>query len=97
MARVRHPNVATIYGALRINGRTGLWMELIEGQTLEAELAARGPFPADDLARIGVELCHALTAVHRAGLVHRDVKARTSFRKQAAGSCWAISARVTSS
>ena len=75
MARVRHPNVATIYGALRINGRTGLWMELIEGQTLEAELAVRGPFPAADLARIGIELCHALTAVHAAGLVHRDVKA----------------------
>ena len=75
MARVRHPNVATIYGALRINGRTGLWMELIEGQTLEAELAARGPFEAADLARIGTELCRALTAVHRAGLVHRDVKA----------------------
>ena len=75
MARVRHPNVTTIYGALRINGRTGLWMELIDGQTLEAELAARGPFPAADLARIGIELCHALTAVHGAGLVHRDVKA----------------------
>jgi uncharacterized protein YcfJ len=76
MARVRHANVVTIYGAQRINGRTGLWMELIEGQTLEAELAARGPFPAADLARTGVELCRALTAVHRAGLVHRDVKAQ---------------------
>ena len=76
MARVRHPNVATIYGAQRIGGRTGLWMELIEGQTLEAELAARGPFAAADLVRTGVELCRALTAVHRAGLVHRDVKAQ---------------------
>ena len=81
MARVRHPNVVTIYGAQRINGRTGLWMELIEGQTLEAELAARGPFPAADLARTGVELCRALTAVHRAGLVHRDVKAQNVLQE----------------
>ena len=81
MARVRHPNVATIYGAQRIDGRTGLWMELIEGQTLEAELAARGPFPAEDLARTGVELCRALTAVHRAGLVHRDVKAQNVLQE----------------
>ena len=76
MARVRHPNVATIYGAQRIDGRTGLWMELIDGPSLEAELAVRGPFAAADLARVGIELCRALGAVHRAGLVHRDVKAQ---------------------
>jgi Tol biopolymer transport system component len=76
MARVRHPNVATIYGAQRIDGRTGLWMELVDGPALEAELAVRGPFDAADLARVGIELCRALDAVHRAGLVHRDVKAQ---------------------
>jgi tRNA A-37 threonylcarbamoyl transferase component Bud32 len=76
MARVRHPNVATIYGAQRIDGRTGLWMELIDGPSLEAELAVRGPFSAADLTRVGIELCRALEAVHRAGLVHRDVKAQ---------------------
>ena len=81
MARVRHPNVVTIYGAQHIGGRTGLWMELIEGRTLEAELAARGPFAAADLARTGVELCRALTAVHRAGLVHRDVKAQNVLQE----------------
>ncbi len=37
-ARVRHPGVVTIYGADRIDDRVGLWMELIEGGTLEAEL-----------------------------------------------------------
>ena len=81
MARVRHPNVATIYGAQRIDGRTGLWMELIEGRTLEAELAERGPFPAEEIARVGVELCRALAAVHRAGLVHRDVKAQNVLQE----------------
>lgn len=38
MARVRHPNVVTVYGAERIDGRAGLWMEFVEGQTLEEEL-----------------------------------------------------------
>lgn len=76
MARVRHPNVVTIYGAQRLDGRTGLWMELVEGSSLEAELALRGPFDAAELTRVGVELCRALGAVHRAGLVHRDVKAQ---------------------
>lgn len=80
-ARVRHPNVVTIYGAQRINGRAGLWMELVEGRTLEDELCQRGPFPADEVAHIGRELCHALGAVHDAGLVHRDVKSTNVLRE----------------
>ena len=31
LARVRHPNVVTIYGAERIGDRIGLWMEFVEG------------------------------------------------------------------
>jgi len=81
MARVRHPNVATIFGAQRIGDVTGLWMEFVRGRTLEAELAERGPFAAEDLAHIGIELCHALAAVHDAGLVHRDVKAPNVMRE----------------
>ncbi len=78
MARVRHPNVVTIHGAQRIDGVSGLWMELVDGRTLAAELAERGPFPAEDLIRAGSELCQALAAVHRAGLVHRTSRRRTS-------------------
>ena len=35
LARVRHPNVATIYGADRIGDCVGLWMEFVNGRTLE--------------------------------------------------------------
>lgn len=81
MARVRHPNVVTIYGAQTIDGRTGLWMEFIKGQTLETELRQQGPFDALRLTRVAVELGQALNAVHRAGLVHRDVKASNVLRE----------------
>jgi serine/threonine-protein kinase len=80
MARVRHPNVVTIFGAQRIDGRTGLAMEFVDGQTLEAELAARGAMDAGRLAQVGLDLCAALEAVHAAGLVHRDVKAQNVLR-----------------
>jgi len=79
-ARVRHPNVVTIYGAQRIGDRTGIWMEFVEGRTLEAELADRGPFAAAAVAEAGIELARALAAVHEAGLVHRDVKATNVMR-----------------
>jgi Tol biopolymer transport system component len=79
-ARIRHPHVVTIFGATCVDGRAGLWMELIEGQTLEAELADRGPFAALSLIEVGVVLSDALDAVHAAGCVHRDVKTTNVMR-----------------
>ena len=76
LARVRHPNVVTIYGAARIDGRIGLWMELVKGRTLEEALREGTRFTARDVTRIGVELCGAVAAVHVAGLLHRDIKAQ---------------------
>jgi serine/threonine protein kinase len=41
LARVRHPNVLTVYGAERIEGRVGIWTEYIRGETLADEVARR--------------------------------------------------------
>lgn len=76
LARVRHPNVVTIHGAERIGGRIGLWMEFVKGRTLEEMLRDGKKFTAKELTRIGVELCRAVSAVHAAGLLHRDIKAQ---------------------
>jgi eukaryotic-like serine/threonine-protein kinase len=80
MARVHHPNVATIYGAERADGMAGLWMELVEGQTLESMLRDGNVCSAREAALIGIDVCAALAAVHKAGLLHRDVKAQNVMR-----------------
>ena len=64
LARVRHPNVITVYGAEVHDGRVGLWMELIAAQTLEQMLPAHGPLSAREAALVGIDLCRALAAVH---------------------------------
>jgi hypothetical protein len=74
LASVRHPNVLTVYGAAEHAGRAGLWTELVRGESVEERLAREGPLPLREAARIGRDLCHALAAVHNAGLVHGDVK-----------------------
>jgi Tol biopolymer transport system component len=81
LARVRHPNVVVVHGAERIDGRVGLWMELIAGRTLEEELKAGGPLPARDVQEIGLHLAEALSAVHGAGILHRDIKAQNVMRE----------------
>jgi TolB-like protein/Tfp pilus assembly protein PilF len=81
LARVRHPNVITVYGAAVHEGRVGLWMELVRGATLEQLLQQRGPLSAREGALIGIDLCRALAALHAAGLIHRDVKAQNVMRE----------------
>ena len=82
LARVRHPNVVAVYGAERIDGRVGIWTEFVRGRTLEQLVRERGRIDADEAIRIGIEVCRALSAVHVAGLVHRDVKAQNVMRAE---------------
>jgi hypothetical protein len=81
-ARVHHPNVVGIHGADQDGDQVGLWMPLIEGRTLEQVLQEQGPLGAEEAARIGIDLCRALAAVHGAGLLHRDVKTANVMREK---------------
>lgn len=81
LARIRHPNVVTVYGAEEFDGRAGLWMELVGGETLDRYARRRGALPAAEVVEIVVALCGALQAVHDAGLLHRDLKAQNVMRE----------------
>jgi hypothetical protein len=74
LARIRHPNVLTVYGADVRDGRAGIWTELLTGRALEEELQASGPLAEKEVLRVGRDIASALAAVHGAGLVHGDVK-----------------------
>jgi serine/threonine-protein kinase len=81
LARVRHANVVHVYGAAEFDEISGFWMELIEGRTLTQIFQERGSFAVEELAVVGSVLCRALAAVHRAGLIHQDVKAQNVMRE----------------
>jgi TolB-like protein/Flp pilus assembly protein TadD len=82
LARVRHGHVVIVHGADRRDDRVGLWMELVEGQTLERWLATQGPCSGREAALIGQQVAGAVAAVHAAGLVHRDIKAQNVVRER---------------
>jgi serine/threonine protein kinase/tetratricopeptide (TPR) repeat protein len=81
LARVRHPNVVMVYGVDEYEGTVGLWMELVEGLTLNQILAARGVMGGQEAALVGVDICRAVAAMHKAGLLHRDIKAQNVMRE----------------
>lgn len=81
LARVRHPNVVTVFGADVHEGLPGIWMEFVRGKRLDLLVKEQGCFGAHEAALIGRDLCRALAAIHGAGLVHRDVKAQNVMRE----------------
>jgi serine/threonine-protein kinase len=82
LARVRHPNVVTVFGADHLGDMAGLWMEFVHGRTLEEILASRGVFSAAEATEICLDLCGALSAVHAAGLLHGDLKPHNVMRSE---------------
>jgi hypothetical protein len=81
LARLRHENIAAVYGAGVDAGCVGLWMELVRGQSLEEVIVANGPMSAGEAALVACDICRALAVVHAAGLLHRDVKAQNVMRE----------------
>ncbi|MEP6782801.1 MAG: serine/threonine-protein kinase, partial [Acidobacteriota bacterium] len=81
LARVRHENVVSVYGADVIDGVAGIWMELVHGQTLDNLVKRAGAFTAREAAAIGADVARALGAVHASGLLHCDVKAQNVVRE----------------
>lgn len=81
-ALVRHANVAILHGADEYEGRVGIWMEYIEGATLQEIVERRGPFSAAEAVNFGLALCSAVGAVHSRGLAHGDIKAQNVMREK---------------
>jgi serine/threonine-protein kinase len=73
-AQLHHHSVVAVYDTVSASDVEAIVMEFIDGETLRARLDREGPMPADEVLRLGVELCDALDAAHRTGLTHRDIK-----------------------
>ena len=73
LARLNHPNIATVHEFGSEDGVDFLVTEYIAGITLDVKLA-RGPLPAKEVARLGIQLAAGLAAAHQHGVIHRDLK-----------------------
>jgi tetratricopeptide (TPR) repeat protein len=82
LAAVQHPNIVHVYGIDRHDGRVGYWTDFVRGKTLSFLVSAQGPFGYREAALIGLDVAKALSAVHRAGLLHRDIKAENVMREE---------------
>ena len=55
-------------------------MEYLDGVDLATLLRFEGPLPWRRVAAIGLQICSALVAAHRRGIIHRDIKPHNIMR-----------------
>ena len=73
VARLEHPHIVPLYDYWREPGVAYLVMRLLRGGSLQRCLQ-EGLLPLESVARLLEQICSALNAAHRIGVIHRDLK-----------------------
>src|SRR4051812_366975 len=72
--RVKHPNIAEVYGAGDQDGNLWLAMRYLEGTDLSSIIRRGGPLQPRQALSITGQVAAALDEAHKSGLLHRDIK-----------------------
>lgn len=73
LAKLNHPNIATVFDFDCQGTADFLVMELLSRKTLADELLA-GPLPPNVVIKYGIQMAEGLAAAHQQGILHRDLK-----------------------
>jgi serine/threonine protein kinase len=74
LASLDHPHVVPVFDFVERDGVCLLVMELLPGGTLRSRVAATGGFAAPYAVAVSLACASGLSAAHRRGILHRDVK-----------------------
>lgn len=84
-AALSHPNIVPIFRADELGGFAFFAMGLVDGESLGARVAGRGPLPPAEAVKYLREAAWALAYAHARGVVHRDVKPENLLVERASG------------
>jgi eukaryotic-like serine/threonine-protein kinase len=74
LARLNHPNIATLYELTQHGDDLLMVMEFVRGETFDRLSDRLGPLPFERAAALCGQVLDALGHAHHAGIVHRDLK-----------------------
>ncbi len=77
-AALSHPNICTVYETGVHDGQHFISMELLEGETLRAQLAD-GALPVRKAIDYAKQIAQGMAAAHDKGITHRDLKPENVF------------------
>jgi serine/threonine protein kinase len=73
ISQLDHSHICALYDVGAQDGASFLVMQYLEGETLRQRLK-RGALGVDEVLKIAIQIADTLTAVHRRGIMHRDLK-----------------------
>ena len=79
LAQFHHEGVIRVFNVFEENATAYMTMEYLEGHTLGQEITQLGPLEPKTVEQIAHRILDALEVVHRAGLLHRDIKPDNVF------------------
>src|SRR5215471_12046850 len=74
LAKLNHPNIATLFSFLRQGEDFFMVMEFVRGQTLENLIRRSGAMHCDRAIGLFCQALEGIDHAHRMGIVHRDIK-----------------------
>jgi serine/threonine-protein kinase len=79
-ARIANPHIVdTLDAGLLESGEPYVFMELLQGESLDRVLARRGRFPLLEALALVAQAANGLAAAHAADVLHRDIKPANLF------------------
>jgi serine/threonine protein kinase len=78
-AAMDHPNIARLYTAQQIGSQLVMFMEFVEGTSIE-QLLESGPMGLGMAVNTALQVLDALAYAHAHGVVHRDIKPANIMR-----------------
>jgi len=73
-ASLSHPNIVSIYDVGREGNINYIVMELVEGKPLSKIISEEAPMDYKNVISISKQIASGLSAAHKHGIIHRDVK-----------------------
>jgi serine/threonine-protein kinase len=74
LAKLNHPNIATLFSFLRQGEDFFMVMEFVRGETLDSLIRRAGAMPCDRAIALFCQALEGIDHAHRMGIIHRDVK-----------------------
>ncbi len=74
LAKLNHPNIATLYSFFREGDEFFMVMEFVAGRTLEAVIQEGAAMPPEKAVAVTLQVLDAVEHAHSFGVLHRDLK-----------------------
>jgi serine/threonine-protein kinase len=74
LAKLNHPNIATLYSFMRQGDDFFMVMEFVRGESLDDFIRRTGAMPCERAVMLFCQALEGMDHAHKLGIIHRDIK-----------------------